>query len=172
LQFWLIEKITMPTFDIVSEVDKTEVKNALEQTNKEVSTRFDFKGSDARVEQAELNLTVHADNEFQLNQVQDILNAKLTKRGVDIKCLGISDKIEKVGGNKVKRSCTVKVGVETELAKKIVKHIKDSKMKVQASIQGDTVRVTGKNRDDLQTAIQAIKKYITDFPLQFQNFRD
>jgi uncharacterized protein YajQ (UPF0234 family) len=162
----------MPSFDIVSEVDKTEVKNALEQTNKEVGTRFDFKGSDARVEQAELNLTVYADNEFQLNQVQDILNAKLTKRGVDIKCLKIDDKLEKVSGNKVKRSCTVKVGIEIELAKKIVKHIKDSKMKVQASIQGDTVRVTGKNRDDLQTAIQDIKKFVTDFPLQFQNFRD
>lgn len=162
----------MPSFDIVSEVDKTEVKNAVEQTNKEVSTRFDFKGSEARVEQAELVLTVHADNEFQLNQVQDILNAKLTKRGVDIKCLEISDKIEKVSGNKVKRSCTVKVGVEIELAKKIVKFVKDSKMKVQASIQGDTVRITGSKRDDLQAAIQLIRTTITDFPLQYQNFRD
>ncbi len=162
----------MPSFDIVSEVDKTEVRNAVDQTNKEVSTRFDFKGSDARVEQAELVLTVFADNEFQLDQVQDILNGKLTKRGVDIKCLEISDKVEKISGNKVKRNCTVKVGVETELAKKIVKHIKDSKAKVQASIQGDTVRVTGKNRDDLQGAIQLIKKSITDFPLQYQNFRD
>jgi uncharacterized protein YajQ (UPF0234 family) len=162
----------MPSFDIVSEVDKTEVKNAVEQTNKEVSTRFDFKGSDARVEQAELVLTVHADNEFQLNQVQDILNAKLTKRGVDIKCLESSDKIEKVSGNKIKRSCTVKVGVEIELAKKIVKFVKDSKMKVQASIQGDTVRITGSKRDDLQAAIQLIRTSITDFPLQYQNFRD
>jgi uncharacterized protein YajQ (UPF0234 family) len=162
----------MPSFDIVSEVDKTEVKNAVEQTNKEVSTRFDFKGSDARVEQAELVLTVHADNEFQLNQVQDILNAKLTKRGVDIKCLETSDKIEKVSGNKIKRSCTVKVGVEIELAKKIVKFVKDSKMKVQASIQGDTVRITGSKRDDLQAAIQLIRASITDFPLQYQNFRD
>ncbi len=162
----------MPSFDIVSEVDKTEVRNAVDQTNKEVSTRFDFKGSDARVEQAELVLTVFADNEFQLDQVQDILNGKLSKRGVDIKCLEVSDKVEKISGNKVKRNCTVKVGVETELAKKIVKHIKDSKAKVQASIQGDTVRVTGKNRDDLQGAIQLIKKSITDFPLQYQNFRD
>ncbi len=162
----------MPSFDIVSEVEKTEVKNALEQTNKEVSTRFDFKGSDARVEQAELVLTVYADNDFQLGQVQDILNAKLAKRGVDIKCLDISDKIEKISGNKVKRICTVKVGVEIELAKKIVKLLKDSKMKVQASIQGDTVRVTGKNRDDLQTAIAFIKKSIIEFPLQYQNFRD
>lgn len=162
----------MPSFDIVSEVEKTEVKNAVEQTNKEVSTRFDFKGSDARVEQAELVLTVFADNEFQLNQVQDILNGRLTKRGVDIKCLEVSDKIEKISGNKVKRACTVKVGVETELAKKIVKLLKDSKMKVQASIQGDTVRVTGKSRDDLQAAIAFVKKSITDFPLQYQNFRD
>lgn len=162
----------MPSFDIVSEVEKTEVKNALEQTNKEVSTRFDFKGSDARVEQAELVLTVFADNEFQLNQVQDILNGKLAKRGVDIRSLDVSDKIEKVSGNKVKRSCTVKVGVEIELAKKIVKHLKDSKLKVQASIQGDTVRVTGKNRDDLQSAIAFVKKTITDFPLQYQNFRE
>ncbi|MGV8933499.1 MAG: YajQ family cyclic di-GMP-binding protein [Gallionellaceae bacterium] len=158
----------MPTFDIVSEVDKTEVKNAVDQTNKEVSTRFDFKGS----EPAELVLTVFADNEFQLDQVQDLLNIKLGKRGVDIKCMEISEKIEKVSGNKVKRSCTVKTGVEIELAKKIVKLIKDSKMKVQASIQGDTVRITGKNRDDLQEAIAFIKKSITDFPLQYQNFRD
>ncbi|MFY9260866.1 MAG: YajQ family cyclic di-GMP-binding protein [Gallionella sp.] len=162
----------MPSFDIVSEVDKTEVKNAVEQTNKEVGTRFDFKGSDARVEQVELKLTVHADNEFQLDQVQDILNGKLAKRNVDIKCLEISEKVEKVSGNKVKRGCEVKVGIEIELAKQIVKHIKDSKMKVQASIQGDTVRVTGKNRDDLQTAIAFVKKTITDFPLQYQNFRD
>ncbi|MEW6562561.1 MAG: YajQ family cyclic di-GMP-binding protein [Pseudomonadota bacterium] len=162
----------MPSFDIVSEVEKTEVKNAVEQTNKEVGTRFDFKGSDARIEQAELVLTVFADNEFQLDQVQDILNGKLTKRGVDIRSLDISEKVEKISGNKVKRSCTVKVGVETELAKKIVKLIKDSKLKVQASIQGDTVRVTGKSRDDLQGAIAFVKKLITDFPLQYQNFRD
>ena len=162
----------MPSFDIVSEVDKTEVKNAVEQTNKEVGTRFDFKGSDARIEQAELVLTVFADNEFQLDQVQDILNAKLTKRGVDIKCLDISEKIEKISGNKVKRSCTIKVGVEIELAKRIVRLLKDSKIKAQASIQGDTVRVSGKNRDDLQSAIQFVKKSISDFPLQYQNFRD
>ena len=162
----------MPSFDIVSEVEKEEVKNAVEQTNKEVSTRFDFKGSNVRVEQTELKLMVWADNEFQLEQAQDILNAKLLKRGVDIKCMEISDKVEKVSGNKVKRGCEVKVGVEIELAKKVVKHIKDSKLKVQASIQGDTVRVTGKNRDDLQEAIAFVKKTITDFPLQFQNFRD
>ena len=162
----------MPSFDIVSEVDKTEVKNAIDQTNKEVGTRFDFKGSDARVEQAEMVLTIYADNDFQLSQVQDILNTKLSKRGVDMRCLDVSDKIEKVSGNKVKRACTVKVGIETELAKKIVKLIKDSKIKAQASIQADTVRVSGKNRDDLQQCIAFVKKTITDFPLQYQNFRD
>lgn len=148
----------MPSFDIVSEVDKTEVKNAIDQTNKEVGTRFDFKGSDARVEQAEMVLTIYADNDFQLSQVQDILNTKLSKRGVDMRCLDVSDKIEKVSGNKVKRACTVKVGIETELAKKIVKLIKDSKIKVQASIQADTVRVSGENRDDLQQCIAFVKK--------------
>ena len=162
----------MPSFDIVSEVEKEEVKNAVEQTNKELSTRFDFKGSNVHVDQTELKLMVWADNEFQLEQAQDILNAKLLKRGVDIKCMEISEKIEKVSGNKIKRECEVKVGVETELAKKIVKHIKESKLKVQASIQGDTVRITGKNRDDLQDAIAFVKKTITDFPLQYQNFRD
>ena len=161
----------MPSFDIVSEVDKQEVKNAVEQANREVSTRFDFKGSDARVEQAEYVLTIFADDEFKLGQVQDVLNGKLIKRGIDIKCMEMG-KIEKVTGNKVKQTATVKTGVETELAKKIVKLIKDSKMKVQASIQGDTVRVTGTKRDTLQEAIQFVKKSITDFPLQFGNFRD
>jgi uncharacterized protein YajQ (UPF0234 family) len=161
----------MPSFDIVSEVDKMEVKNAVEQTNKEVSTRFDFKGSDARVEQADYVLTIYADDDFKLGQVQDIVNAKLIKRGIDIKCLDMG-KIEKVSGNKVKQQVTVKTGVETELAKKIVKLIKDSKMKVQASIQGEAVRVTGAKRDTLQEAIALVKKSISDFPLQFQNFRD
>lgn len=161
----------MPSFDIVSEVDKQEVKNAVEQTNKEVTNRFDFKGSDARVEQAEYVLTIFADDEFKLSQVQDVLNAKLLKRGIDIKCLEMG-KIEKVSGNTVKQTVTVKTGVETELAKKIVKHIKDSKLKVQASIQGEAVRVTGAKRDVLQEAIAEIRKSISDFPLQFQNFRE
>ncbi|MFN3545053.1 MAG: YajQ family cyclic di-GMP-binding protein [Thiobacillus sp.] len=161
----------MPSFDIVSEVDKQEVRNAVDQVNKEVSTRFDFKGSDARVEQADYVLTVYADTEFQLEQVQDILSQKLAKRGVDVKCLDVG-RVEKVSGNKVKRSVTVRTGVETELAKKIVKVIKDSKLKVQASIQGDSVRVSGAKRDTLQEAIALVKKTITDFPLQFQNFRD
>ena len=161
----------MPSFDIVSEVDKQEVKNALEQVNKEVSTRFDFKGSDARVEQTDYVLTVFADDEFKLDQVQEILNAKLIKRGVDIKCMELG-KVEKVSGNKTKRTATIKTGVESELAKKIVKLFKDSKLKVQASIQGDTVRVSGAKRDVLQEAIALAKKSISDFPLQFGNFRE
>ncbi len=161
----------MPSFDIVSEVDKQEVRNAVDQTNKEVTNRFDFKGSDARVEQADYVLTVFADTDFQLDQVQDILSQKLSKRGVDVKCLDIG-KPEGVSGNKVKRSVTVKTGVETELAKKIVKLVKDSKLKVHASIQGETVSVTGAKRDVLQETISLVKKSITDFPLQFQNFRD
>jgi cyclic-di-GMP-binding protein len=161
----------MPSFDIVSEVDKQEVRNAVDQVNKEVSTRFDFKGSDARVEQAEYVLTVYADTEFQLDQVQDILSQKLAKRSVDVKCLDVGS-VEKVSGNKVKRSVTVKTGVESDLAKKIVKCIKDSKLKVQASIQGDSVRVSGAKRDVLQETIALVRKSISDFPLQFQNFRD
>ena len=161
----------MPSFDIVSEVDKQEVKNAVEQTNKEVSTRFDFKGSDARVEQAEYVLTVFADDEFKIGQVLDVLNGKLIKRGIDIKCLDLG-KIEKISGNKIKQAVTVKTGVESELAKKIVRLLKDSKLKVQASIQGEAVRVTAPKRDTLQEAIQLVKKSISDFPLQFQNFRE
>ena len=161
----------LPTFDIVSEVDKQEIRNALDQVNKEVSTRFDFKGSDARVEQSEYILTVFADDEFKLSQVLDILMAKLAKRGVDVRCLDRGD-VDKVSGNKVKQQVTVKTGLETELAKNIVRLIKDSKMKVQGSIQGDSVRISGAKRDNLQEAIQLIKKSITEFPLQFQNFRD
>lgn len=161
----------MPSFDIVSEVDKQEVKNAVEQINKRIVGRYDFKGSSANVEQAEYVLTVHADSDFQLDQVKDIMNETLAKRGIDIKCLDIG-KMEKVSGNKVKQTITVKVGVESELAKKIVKLLKDSKLKIQASIQGDTVRVTGAKRDNLQEAIAFVKKSISEFPLQFQNFRD
>jgi hypothetical protein len=161
----------MPSFDIVSEVDKQEIKNALDQVNKEVSTRFDFKGSDARVEQADYKLTIFADDEFKLSQVLDILMAKLAKRGVDVRCLDRGE-AEKISGNKVKQQVTVKTGVEIELAKKIIRLIKDSKLKVQGSIQGEAVRVTGAKRDILQEAIQLIKKSITEFPLQFQNFRE
>ena len=161
----------MPSFDVVSEVDKQELKNAVDQTNKEVGTRFDFKGSDARVEQAEYVLTVFADDDFKLDQVKDVLNNKLVKRGIDIRTLDVGE-IEKVSGGKVKQQVTVKVGVETELGKKIIRLLKDSKMKVQASIQGDTVRVTGAKRDILQEALALLRKDITEQPLQFNNFRD
>ena len=161
----------MPSFDIVSEVNKVEVHNAVDQANKEVGTRFDFKGSDARIEPKENVLTLYADDDFKLSQVTDILTAKLTKRGVDIRSLKYGD-VEKVSGNKVKQLLTVREGVEQELAKKIVRVIKDSKMKVQASIQGEAVRVSGTKRDELQNVIALVKKSITDFPLQFNNFRD
>jgi hypothetical protein len=161
----------MPSFDIVSEVNQVEVGNALDQANKEVSTRFDFKGSDARIEHKDKVLTLFADDDFKLSQVTDILTAKLTKRGVDIRSLKYGD-VEKISGNKVKQAITVRTGVEQELSKKIVRVIKDSKLKVQASIQGDAVRVTGAKRDELQNAIALVKKSIADFPLQFSNFRD
>jgi cyclic-di-GMP-binding protein len=161
----------MPSFDIVSEVDKQEVRNAIDQANKEITNRFDFKGSDARIEQADYVLTVFADDEFKLEQVEDVLNNKLLKRGIDIKCLD-KGKVEKVSGNKVKQTLTVKTGIDTELAKKIVKQIKDSKLKVQASIQGDAVRISGPKRDTLQETIALVKKADYGFPLQYQNFRD
>ncbi len=161
----------MPSFDIVSEVNQVEVNNAVDQVNKEVSTRFDFKGSDARVDHKDKVLTLFADDEFKLSQVTDILTGKLTKRGVDIRSLKYGD-VEKVSGNKVKQLITVRTGVEQELSKKVVRIIKDSKLKVQASIQGDAVRVTAAKRDELQNAIALIKKSITDFPLQYNNFRD
>ena len=163
----------MPSFDIVSEVNQVEVRNALDQCNKEVTNRFDFKGSDSRVEHSEKEktLTVYADDDFKLSQVRDVLTGKLAKRGVDIRCLDL-EKSEKIGGNKMKQVVKVREGVEQELAKKIVKLIKDSKMKVQASIQGDVVRVTGAKKDLLQDAIALMRNSITDFPLQFKNFRD
>jgi cyclic-di-GMP-binding protein len=161
----------MPSFDIISEVNQVEVRNALDQANKELSTRFDFKGSDARAELAEKTLTLFADDDFKLKQVTDIVTGKLTRRGVDIRALKYGT-VEKVSGNKVKQVVTIRVGVEQELAKKIVKLVKDSKMKVQASIQGDAVRISGAKRDDLQATIALVKKSITDFPLQYDNFRD
>lgn len=161
----------MPSFDIVSEVDKQEVRNAVDQTNKEVSTRFDFKGSDARAEQTDYELYLFADDEFKLDQVLDILMARLTKREIDIRCLE-KGQAEKISGNKVKQKITIKTGVESDLAKKIVKLTKDSKLKVQGSIQGEVVRVTGTKRDALQEVIQLVKSSITEQPLQFRNFRD
>ena len=161
----------MPSFDVVSEADMIEVRNAVDQSNKEITTRFDFKGSDARVEQKEHELTAFADSEFQLSQVKDVLTNKLAKRKVDVRFLD-EGKIEKIGGDKVKQVIKVKNGLETETSKKITKIIKESKMKVQASIQGESVRVTGAKRDDLQAALALLRKEVTDTPLEFNNFRD
>jgi uncharacterized protein YajQ (UPF0234 family) len=161
----------MPSFDIVSEVNQVEVRNAVDQANKELGTRFDFKGSDARVEYDGKTLTLFADDDFKLKQVTDILVGKLTKRQVDVRSLKYGD-TEKISGNKVKQVVTVRTGVEQELAKKIVKVLKESKLKVQGSIQGDAVRVSGPKKAALQDAIALTKKTITDFPLQYQNFRD
>ena len=161
----------MPSFDIVSEIDQVELRNAVDQANKEVGNRFDFKGSDARIEMGEKLLTLFADDDFKLGQVFDILTAKFAKRGVDVRCLDKQDP-QKISGNKAKQEIRLKVGIEGELAKKIVRQIKDSKLKVQASIQGDTVRVSGAKRDLLQEAIALVKKAVTDVPLQFNNFRD
>ena len=161
----------MPSFDVVSEVDKVELRNAVEQANKEVSGRFDFKGSDARIEQAEYTLTVYADDEFKLDQVYDILVGKFAKRNIDVRCVERKD-IEKVSGNTVKQAIEVKTGLETELAIRLVKLIKDSKLKVTAAIQGESVRVTGAKRDILQETIALLKKQVTDFPLQYDNFRE
>ena len=161
----------MPSFDIVSEVNHVEVRNAVDQANKEVTNRFDFKGSDARVEINEQVLTVFADDEFKLGQVRDVLTGKLSKRGLDIRCLELGTP-EKISGNKVKQAVTVRAGVEQDLGKKIVRMVKDSKLKAQASIQGDAVRVSGAKKDILQEVIQLVRKSITDFPLQYKNFRD
>ncbi len=161
----------MPSFDIVSEINEVEVRNAVDQANKEIGNRFDFKGSDARVEYKDKILTLFADDDFKRQQVMDIVVGKLGKRSVDVRSLKEGE-VEKISGGKVKQTVTVRTGVEQELAKKIVKMIKDNKMKVQASIQGDTVRVSGNKRDDLQEAIALMKKNITDYPLQYQNFRD
>ena len=161
----------MPSFDVVSEADMNEVKNAVDQSNKEITTRFDFKGSSAKVEQKENELTAFADSDFQLSQVRDVLTNKLTKRKVDVRFLD-EGKIEKIGGDKVKQVIKIKNGIETDDAKKIVKAIKESKMKVQASIQGESVRVTGAKRDDLQAAMAMLRKDVPDMPLEFNNFRD
>ena len=161
----------MPSFDVVSEANLVEVRNALDQANKEITNRFDFKGSDARIEQKERDLTAFADDNFKLTQVRDVLVSKFAKRNVDVRFLDYGD-IQKISGDKVKQPITVKHGVSGDLAKKIVRLVKDSKIKVQASIQGDAVRITGTKRDDLQASIALLKKEVTDVPLSFDNFRD
>jgi hypothetical protein len=160
----------MPSFDVVSEIDKHELTNAVDQMNREISNRFDFKGSDAKVAQSEQVLNVEADSEFQINQIEDIIYKKLAARNIDTRCLDKGD-IE-TRGMRAYQVIKVREGVDKELAKKIVKLIKDAKLKVQAAIQGEQVRVTGKKRDDLQQAIAMLKAADIDLPLQFSNFRD
>ena len=162
----------MPSFDTVLDPNLVEVRNAVDQTAKEIGTRFDFKGSSARVDLKEKDLTIYADSDFQIGQVLDILLAKMTKRSVDIRFLDRTAKIEKIGGDKVKQVLVVKSGIDSESAKKIQTVIKQSKLKVQAAIQGDTVRVTGAKRDELQAAMALVRKEIPDAPLSFNNFRD
>ena len=161
----------MPSFDTVCEADFVEVKNAVDNATKEIGTRFDFKGTSAAVELKDKEITIYGDAEFQLQQVEDLLRNKLTKRNVDVRFLDI-EKVQKVGGDKVKQVVKIKNGIESELAKKLQKLIKDSKMKVQASIQGESVRITGAKRDDLQAAMALIRKDLADHPLSFNNFRD
>ena len=161
----------MPSFDTVCEANLVEVKNAVENTAKEIGTRFDFKGTAASIELKEKDITLVGDAEFQLGQIEDILRNKLTKRNVDVRFLDKGD-VQKMGGDKVKQVIKVRNGIESELGKKIQRHIKDSKLKVQAAIQGDSVRVTGAKRDDLQAAMALIRKEAADMPLSFNNFRD
>jgi uncharacterized protein YajQ (UPF0234 family) len=161
----------MPSFDTVCEANLVEVKNAVENTAKEIATRFDFKGTAAAIELKEKDITMTGDAEFQLTQVEDILRNKLTKRNVDVRFLDKGD-VQKMGGDKVKQVIKVRNGIESEAAKKIQRAIKDSKMKVQAAIQGDAVRITGAKRDDLQAAMALIKKDMAELPLSFNNFRD
>ena len=166
----------MPSFDIVSEIPMHEVTNAVDQANKEIGTRFDFKGSSARVELTdkgkERELVLFADSDFQIAQVTDLLLAKLSKRGLDIRFLDRSAKIEKIGGDKVKQPVAVKTGIDSDSAKKIQLLVKQSKLKVQAAIQGDAVRVTGGKRDELQQAIAMLRREMTELPLTFINFRE
>ena len=161
----------MPSFDTVCEPDMVEVKNAVENSAKEIGTRFDFKGTSAAIELKEKEITLLGDAEFQLQQVEDILRNKLTKRNVDVRFLD-KGAVQKIGGDKVKQVVKVRNGIESELAKKIQKLVKDSKLKLQASIQGDSVRISGTKKDDLQTAMALIRKEVDDFPLSFNNFRD
>jgi cyclic-di-GMP-binding protein len=162
----------MPSFDTVLEPNLVEVRNAVDQAGKEIGTRFDFKGSSAKVELKDKELTLYGDSDFQLAQVMDVLTLKLTKRAVDSRFLDTSAKIEKIGGDKVKQKIVIKAGIDSETAKKIQQLMKGSKIKVQAAIQGDTVRVTGAKRDDLQAAMALIRKDVIDVPLSFDNFRD
>ena len=161
----------MPSFDAVCKPNLVELRNAVDQANKEISNRFDFMGSDARFELKELELTAYADDEFKLGQVRDVLMAKLAKRGVDPRLLDFA-KPEKIGGDKLKQAIKVRNGIEAALAKKMVATIKDAKLKVSASIQGDAVRVSGAKKDTLQEAIALLRSSVDEVPLTFENFRD
>jgi cyclic-di-GMP-binding protein len=160
----------MPSFDVVSELDNHEVVNAVDQANREVNTRFDFKGTGAKFEVADFVVSMEAEAEFQLNQMIDILTQKLAKRGIDVACMKVEE--PEIALNKARQKVVLKHGIESDLARKIVKLVKDAKLKVQSQIQGDQVRVTGKKRDDLQEAIALLKKAELGLPLQFTNFRD
>ncbi len=161
----------MPSFDTVCEADVVEVKNAVENTAKEIGTRFDFKGTSAAIELKDKDITLIGDSDFQLQQIDDILRNKLAKRNVDVRFLDKGD-VQKIGGDKVKQVVKVREGIASEDAKEIQRLIKDSKLKVQAAIQGESVRVTGAKRDDLQAAMALIRKDMTELPLTFDNFRD
>ena len=161
----------MPSFDTVCEANLVKVKNGVENTAKEIGTRFDFKGTSASIEIKDKDITLIGDAEFQLDQIEDVLRNKRTKQEVDVRFLDIGD-VQKMGGDKVKVVIKVRNGIEAELAKKIQRLLKDSKIKVQGAIQEEKVRVTGAKRDDLQAAMALIRKEITDFPLSFDNFRD
>lgn len=161
----------MPSFDTVCEPNLVEVRNAVDNTAKEIGTRFDFKGTSAGIEFKDKEITLFGDADFQLGQVEDILTAKLTKRGVDVRFLD-KGKVEKIGGDRVKQVVKVRSGIESDAAKKVQRLVKDSKLKLQAAIQGDAVRVTGAKRDDLQQAMALIRKEVSDLPLTFNNFRD
>ena len=160
----------MPSFDVVSEVDMHEVTNAVDQANREVTNRFDFKGSGAKFEQEDGVIRLRAQVEFQLQQMMDILRQKLAKRGIDVACMDVGEVEE--SGSEARQTVTLRQGIDSTLAKKIVRLVKDSKMKVQAAIQGDKVRISGKKRDDLQAAIALLKDADIDLPLQYENFRD
>lgn len=160
----------MPSFDVVSEVDSHELSNAIDQANREITNRFDFKGTDAKIEHSDEVLTLHAEAEFQIKQMVDILTNALARRGVDVACLDKA-KVE-IANMRATQKITVRQGVDKELARKIVKQIKDSKIKVQAAVQGDQVRISGKKRDDLQSVISVLRDGTFDLPLQFTNFRD
>ena len=160
----------MPSFDVVSEVNMHEVTNAVDQANREVGTRFDFKGSKAQFTLETTVVTLHAQSDFQLKQMLEILKDKLARRGVDLACLEVID--PEISGKEARQKVTLRQGLDAPLAKTIVKHIKDSKLKVQASIMGDKVRVTGKKKDDLQQVMASLRQTELEMPVQFTNLRD